>query len=47
MRVEASKHLDRPANQDVEQHCEEDDGHSRGNGDQDNLTALTRDGEGC
>lgn len=34
---------DRPANQDVEQHGEKDDGHSGGNGNQNNLAALTGD----
>lgn len=37
----------RPANQDVEQHGKEDDGHGGGNGDQHHLAALTGDGEGC
>lgn len=36
----------RPANQDVEQHSEEDDGHGRGDGDEHNLAALTGDREG-
>lgn len=39
--------MDRPANQDVEQHREEDDGHGRGYGDQNNLAVLAGDGEGC
>lgn len=39
--------VDRPANQDVEQHSEEDDGHGGGDGDQNNLAALAGDGEGC
>lgn len=38
---------DRPANQDVEQHRQENDGHGRGYGDQDNLAVLAGDGEGC
>lgn len=39
--------MDRPANQDVQQHREQDDGHGGGYGDQDNLAVLTGDGEGC
>lgn len=39
--------MDRPANQDIEQHREEDDGHGRGYGDQNNLAVLAGDGEGC
>lgn len=39
--------MDRPSNQDVEQHREEDDGHSGGDGDEDHLAALAGDGEGC
>lgn len=38
--------VDRPANQHVEQHREQDDGHGGGDGDQNNLAALTGDGEG-
>lgn len=36
-----------PSNQHVEQHSEEDDGHSGGDGDQDHLAALAGYGEGC
>lgn len=39
--------MDRPSNQDVEQHREEDDGHGGGDGDEDHLAALAGDGEGC
>lgn len=39
--------VDWPSNQDVEQHREEDDGHSGGDGDEDHLAALAGDGEGC
>lgn len=39
--------LDWPANQDIEQHSEENDGDRWGDGDQDDLTALAGDGEGC
>ncbi len=38
---------DRPANHNVEQYSEEDDGHSGGDSDQHYLTVLTGDGKGC
>lgn len=38
--------MDRPSNQHVEQHSEEDDGHGGGDGNQDHLAALAGDGEG-
>lgn len=39
--------VDRPANQDVEKHSEQDDGYGRRNGNQNNLAAFTWDREGC